>query len=47
MSLKNFKIVFENDIPKAYVNDILDNRFIFKEIDVGNTNYKSAICMKV
>ena len=47
MPLKNFKIVFENDIPKAYVNDILDNRFIFKEIDVGNTNYKSAICMKV
>lgn len=45
--LKDFRIAFKEGIPVVYINDVLQENFIFEEIDSGNIDYKSAICMKV
>lgn len=44
--LKNFRISFENNKPVVYINDVLQEKYIFEERNVENSNYKSSICLK-
>ena len=43
-SLNEFRICLEENQPKIFFNDALDEKFKFEEIQVEDCNYKSAVC---
>ena len=43
-SLRDFKICIDDNL-KFYINDVLNENYIFKEIQTGDSKYKSAICI--
>lgn len=45
--LKDFRISLENNKPQVFVNDKLEENYILEEKKVNNSNYKSAICVKI
>ena len=44
--LESFRISFDYTNPKVFLNDKLEDGFYLEEINVEDTNYKSAICIK-
>lgn len=43
--LKDFRVSLKNDKPQVFINDKLENIYQLEEIKVGNSEYKSAICI--
>lgn len=43
--LKDFRVSLKNDKPQVFINDKLENIYQLEEIEVGNTDYKSAMCI--
>ena len=43
--LKDFRVSLKNDKPQVFINDKLENIYQLEEIKVGNSDYKSAICI--
>ena len=44
-TLKDFRVSLKNDKPQVFINDKLENIYQLEEIKVGNSDYKSAICI--
>ena len=44
-SLNDFRICFDYEKPKVFVNDKLEEGTILEEVQSENPNYKSAICL--
>ena len=43
--LKEFRVCLKNDKPQVFINDKLENIYQLEEIEVGITDYKSAMCI--